>query len=251
MRLPCVNKGGLQSVIRLDRPALLETEMALPPDAVRALSFWSARPGTILTIVDNRDGAYRARLVNDERVVPFRKLGSKNLAAVPLVLYQALPDKERFELVLQKSVELGVRRIVPFVSLRSTTLEERDARQRKSHRWPDVVLRAAKQCRRPDIPELAPVMNFTDVLDEARRWDRALMLYEGDTSCRLRDALNDLPVSSAALIVGPEGGFEPSEIQRVSGAGIIPVTLGSRILRTETAAIAGVTLAQFFMDELG
>jgi 16S rRNA (uracil1498-N3)-methyltransferase len=67
----------------------------------------------------------------------------------------------------------------------------------------------------------------------------------------LRDALNDLPVSSAALIVGPEGGFEPSEIQRVSGAGIIPVTLGSRILRTETAAIAGVTLAQFFMDELG
>jgi 16S rRNA (uracil1498-N3)-methyltransferase len=78
-----------------------------------------------------------------------------------------------------------------------------------------------------------------------------LILYEGNASCRLRDALNDLPVSSAALIVGPEGGFEASEIHRVARAGIVPVTLGSRILRTETAAIAGVALAQFFMDEFG
>lgn len=148
-------------------------------------------------------------------------------------------------------MELGVQRIVPFISAHSTTLEERDSGQRKSHRWPEVVLRAAKQCRRCDIPELGPVMDFEQVLSEASRWDLTLMLYEGNMPLKLRDALKDSHISSAALVVGPEGGFDVSEVQRASAAGLVPVTLGSRILRTETAAIAGVTLMQFVLGGLG
>ena len=166
MRLPCVNGGGLQSIVRLEQAAVIEREVALPPNAVRALSFWGHRPGSILTVVDKLGTVFRARLLKVDQIVPFEVITSNRLPRVPLVLYQALPEKERFELVLEKGVELGVDRIVPFVSSRSTTVEARDSKQRKSHRWPDIVQRAAKQCRRPDIPELGPVVTFAEVLQE-------------------------------------------------------------------------------------
>lgn len=207
LRLPCVNMGGEQSIVRLDCPAVVEMEMALPPDAVRALSYWSVRPGAIVTVVDSQDMSFRARLVDSNKVVPFEPLPSTCVPSKSVTLYQALPEKERFELILQKSVELGVRRIVPFVCSHSTTLEERDAGQRKSHRWPEVVLRAAKQCRRSDIPELGPVMSFAQVLEEVGMWDLNLMLYEGDALMKLRDAFTSKGVGSASIMIGPEGGF--------------------------------------------
>ncbi len=251
MRLPCVNGGGHQSIVRLDQAAAIEREVALPPNAVRALSFWGYRPGAILTVVDQLDIAFRARLVGPGRILPFEILTSNRAPEVPLVLYQALPEKERFELVLEKSVELGVDRIVPFVSSRSTTQEARDSKQRKSHRWPDIVNRAAKQCRRRDIPELGPVMTFDEVLEETACWDLNVMFYEGQTTLRLRDALHRPDISSVALIVGPEGGFPLAETQQAVACGVQPVTLGHRILRTETAAIAGVSLLQFALGALG
>lgn len=238
-------------MVRLEMTAAIDKELALPPDAVRALSFWGHRPGAILTIVDVCGSLFRARLLDGHRVVPFQLMDGSARPAVPLTLYQALPEKERFELVLQKSVEMGVQRIVPFISARSTTPEERDAGQRKSHRWPHVVQRAAKQCRRPDIPGLGPVMTFGEVLAEAKRWDLAVMLYEGKTVLALRDALLRTDISGAALIVGPEGGFSREETRLASEAGILPVSLGAKILRTETAAIAGVALMQFVFGELG
>jgi len=251
LRLPCVNGGGPQSIVRLEQSAVIDREVALPPNAVRALSFWGYRPGAALTVVDQDDTVFRARLLGPCQVVPFEMLTSNPETAVPLVLYQALPEKERFELVLEKAVELGVNRIVPFVSSLSTTLEARDSKQRKSHRWPDIVKRAAKQCRRPDIPELGPVMTFDEILDETACWELNLMFYEGKTTLRLRDALHRPGVSSVAVIVGPEGGFSLAETQQASVSGVQPVTLGQRILRTETAAIAGVSLVQFALENLG
>ncbi|ABA88794.1 RNA methyltransferase, RsmE family [Syntrophotalea carbinolica DSM 2380] len=250
LRLPCVNKGGARSVVRLDCPAVVEKEMALPPDAVRALSYWSIRPGAIVTVVDSQGICFRARLVDSNKVVPFQPLVSTCVPSKSLTLYQALPEKERFELILQKSVELGVQRIVPFVCSHSTTLAERDAGQRKSHRWPEVVLRAAKQCRRGDIPELGPVMSFDQVLEEVSMWDLNLMLYEGDAQARLHDAFTSKDISSASIIIGPEGGFARHEAQQASDAGILTVSLGPRILRTETAAIAGAALVQFMLGGL-
>lgn len=251
MRLPCVNGGGLQSIVRLDEAAVIDREVALPPTAVRALSFWGYRAGSILTVVDQLDMVFRARLLGSGQVVPFEILSSGWESTVPLVLYQALPEKERFELVLEKGVELGVDRIVPFVSSRSTTLEARDAKQRKSHRWPDIVRRAAKQCRRPDVPELGPVMTFEEMLSETARWDLSLMFYEGVTTLRLRDVLQLQEISSVSLIVGPEGGFSLAETQQAEASGVQLVSLGQRILRTETAAIAGVSLLSFALGALG
>ncbi|WP_291316305.1 RsmE family RNA methyltransferase [Desulfuromonas sp.] len=255
MSQECVNKGGPKSLIRLDAVPALETEVTLSPKAVAAVGCWEARPGEVLTCVDPEQGCYRARLASLDSgggvVVPFEKLKRPAESLVTLEVFQALPEKERFELILQKLTEIGVARIVPFVSERSTTPEERDAGQKKSHRWPDVVLRAAKQCRRAVIPELFPVVSWDEALYRANHCALRLMLYEGETSWTLREALEKENSARIALLVGPEGGFSEDEVEEARAMGFLPVSVGPRILRTETAAIVGAAVVQFALGDLG
>ncbi len=254
MSRACVNRGGGASIVRLEAVPTLEQPVVLSPQAVQALECWEARAGQIVTLVDPMQGDYRARLQEYDGtsavVVPFQKLRPVE-SPVEIVVYQALPEKERFELVLQKLTELGVTRVVPFVSSRSVTLEQRDGSQKKSHRWPDVLLRAARQCRRAMVPELGPVMCWDKVLEESSRCELRLMLYEGESYWSLREALQKQRPESIALIVGPEGGFEQAEVKQASGSGVLGVSLGGRILRTESAAIIGAGLIQFVCGDLG
>ncbi len=255
MPLPCVNHGGHESMIRLCRTPVLEEETALPPEATRALSFWLARPGEILTLIGPDGSAYRgrvSRLIGEEaRVVVFEKLPFSPESQVHVTVFQALPQKERFELVLQKLTEIGVDRIVPFVCRRSITPEQRDLGQKKSHRWPEVVLRAAKQCRRALLPELSPVLCWQEVLEEAAAADLRLLLYEKYPGCSLGQMLRRPETVRIALVVGPEGGFTEDEIDEARRSGLLPVSLGSRILRTETAAIVSAAIIQFALGDLG
>ncbi len=247
MPWPCVNAGGSESLIRLDSIPVLETEVALPEDSVRALAFWKVRPGQILTLILSEHRYFRARLTqlsdHEARVVPFFEFVRPVESSLRLTVFQALPEKERFELILQKLTEIGVQRIVPFRSGRSTTLARRDALQQKSHRWPEVVLRAARQCRRAMIPELSPVTEWPAVLEEMADAQRTLLFFEGPG-----EALGSLPQRSPlhrlALIVGPEGGFDPAEVCMAAARGAEVVSLGPRLLRTETAAIAAATACQ-------
>jgi 16S rRNA (uracil1498-N3)-methyltransferase len=239
----------------LCRTPVLEEETALPPEAARALSFWSARPGEILTLTGPDDSAWRgrvSRLTGEEaRVVVFEKLPFSPESLVHVTVFQALPQKERFELVLQKLTEIGVDRIVPFVCRRSTTPEQRDLGQKKSHRWPAVVLRAAKQCRRALLPELSPVLCWRDVLLEAAGADLRLLLYEKHPGRTLSQLLRRMEAERVALVVGPEGGFTEREMEEARHSGLVPVSLGSRILRTETAAIVSAAIIQFALGDLG
>lgn len=253
MPRPCVNSGGAQSLIRLPRVPVLEESLALEGAAGAALACWQARRGEVLTAVDPRGGCYRARLLElapRPRLVPFFRFATPVESPLELVVYQALPEKERFELVLQKLTEIGVRRIVPFTSRRSVTLAERDAGQRKSHRWPQVLLRASRQCRRALIPELSPVVSWHEALAEAALAEAGLFLYEGESRRRFGEVLGERRPASLALLVGPEGGFEPAELGEAEGAGLLPVGLGPRTLRTETAAIVAAALAQFAQGDL-
>ena len=164
----CINNAGPTSRIQLPTTPCLEQEVVLGYDAVQALQCWRGRPGEIVTLTDPQLCEYRGRVTAlDETsvtVLPFAAIAPTE-SLIRIDLLQALPERERFELVLQKATELGVARIVPYQSRRSTTLTERDAGQKKSHRWPNVLLRAARQCRRAEIPELSPVLDWQDALD--------------------------------------------------------------------------------------
>lgn len=251
----CVNSGGEGSIVRLDAVPALEAEISLSPPAAAALARWQARPGEIVTVVDPQQSCYRARLTDlgpaGGTVVVFQRLSRPAESVVTIEVYQALPEKERFELILQKLTEIGAARIIPYTSRRSSTPEERDAGQKKSHRWPDVVLRAAKQCRRAMLPELSPVLSWDGATYEASRADLKLMLFEGDAPWTLREALEGEKPSRVALLVGPEGGFAPVEVDEARQMGFLPVSVGPRILRTETAAIVGAALLQYELGDLG
>ena len=255
MSRECINNGGRASEVRLEGVPVLEVPIGLSPRALTALSCWQPRPGEIVTLVDPRENYYRARLMRigpeEAEVVPFQRFPQPAESRIALEVYQALPEKERFELILQKLTEIGVARIVPYTSEHSTTQEGRDAGQRKSHRWPDVVLRAAKQCRRGRIPELYTVASWDEAICRAAGADLKLMLYEGEAGWTLGEALRGETPCRVALLVGPEGGFSPGEVADARKSGFLPVSLGPRILRTETAAILGAGIIQYQLGDLG
>lgn len=250
----CASLQGVASLVTLEQVPQLEEVAALNAAALEALDVWQARPGEILTVVDPQQTAYRARIVSldPEKAccVPFERLTAAVESPLQVAVYQALPDKERFELVLQKLTEIGVSRIGPMESQRSTTLGERDTLQKKSHRWPDVLRRAARQCRRAMLPELLPIRSFADTLLTAEQAELKLMLYEGETSWSFCEAFGSLRPQSVALLVGPEGGFTGAEVEEARDLGFVPVSLGPRILRTETAAIVAAALVQSYFGDL-
>ncbi len=253
--LSCVNNGGSVSLIRLDHVPQLEVETPLSTEALSALFYWQARPGETLTVIDPEATAYRARITSLDpehaACVPFQRLTAPVESLLRIEVYQSLPDKERFELVLQKLTELGVTRIVPLESQHSATLEERDARQKKSHRWPEVIRKASRQCRRAMLPELLPVHTFTEALACAGSAELKLMLYEGDVSWSFKEGIGSFKPQSVALLIGPEGGFSQDEVEQAQAEAFLPVNLGPRILRTETAAIVAAALVQSYLGDLG
>jgi 16S rRNA (uracil1498-N3)-methyltransferase len=233
----------------------LENETLLLPEALTALSCWQARLGETLTVIDPQAMSYRARITSLDpehaACVPFQCLTAPVESLLRIEVYQSLPDKERFELVLQKLTELGVDHIVPLESQHSATLEERDAQQKKSHRWPEVIRKASRQCRRAMLPELMPVHTFIEALASAGSAELKLMLYEGDVSWSFTEGIGSFKPQSVALLVGPEGGFSQDEVIQAQAEGFLPVSLGPRILRTETAAIVAAALVQGYLGDLG
>ncbi|MDT8441319.1 MAG: RsmE family RNA methyltransferase [Desulfuromonadales bacterium] len=255
MNHACVNEGGPPSILRLTESPRLEQEVALAAGASAALAAWRARPGEIVTLVAPHGDHYRARLTSLDsdrpRCVPFVRLASPTESPLRIEVFHALPDRERFELILEKLTELGVARIVPMETARSTTLVERDARQRKSHRWPELLRRAARQCRRAMLPELFAPLDLSAALALAARTELKLLLDADQAPWTLREGIAQLQPESVALLIGPEGGFTAEEVASAQHAGILPVRLGPRILRTETAAIAAVSLVQGLVGDLG
>lgn len=249
-----VSSGGAKSLVRLASIAQSGVPCPLSAAAVAALSHWRARRGMIVTVVDADGETWRGRLTELNEIggllIPFQRSLRPLESHIKLTVYQALPEKERFELILEKLTELGVTRIVPFVSQHSSTPAARDAKQQKSHRWPEVLRRAAVQCRRTTIPELSPCLDLAAVFVDAQSAALRLMLYEGEGTSSLKAVIAGSPYPQVALLVGPEGGFAPAEVMAARAQGFHPVALGPRILRTETAAISAATVIQFALGDL-
>lgn len=154
-----------------------------------------------------------------------------------LCVYIALLKGDKTELEVQKLTELGVRKIVPFVCDRTVKNTE------KTERLLRTAHEASKQCRRAVIPEISEVKNFQEVISELSKYDSSVFAYEGayNAGLRLGDVIHG-DEKSIALVIGPEGGFSDEEVTAALSAGIKSVTLGKRILRAETAAIAGAAV---------
>ena len=165
-----------------------------------------------------------------------------------ITLFQGLPKADKMELIIQKCVEIGVWRIVPVAAERSVVrLEGKDA-GKKLERWRKISLSAAKQSGRGIIPEICEIVSFKEAVKMAACFDGAAIPYEKEEKNGIKEYANSFDGSSLGLFIGPEGGFDDREIEFAVKNNISPVTLGKRILRTETAAMVS---AAILLYELG
>lgn len=175
-------------------------------------------------------------------------------AGVEVTLYQGLPKRTRFEMVLQKCTELGVHRIVPVMTERSVIQLSEERARRKVQRWNKICTEAARQSQRAVPPQVTTPMSFVEALEDWGADTQGLILDEGfadDGGTGLSDVLRpDGPGDRIALFIGPEGGFSAEEAEKAREAGLTPVGLGPRILRTETAAIVACTIVMYEAGEL-
>ncbi len=166
-----------------------------------------------------------------------------------IILGIGLLKSAKLDWLIQKATELGVDEILPFHSLRVVPRPEEEAVQNRLGRWEKIALEAAKQCGRARIPHISAPCAFAGALsahpDVAR-----IFLWEKERDRTLKDAVLP-PFSAVYALVGPEGGFSAEEAEAAEAAGFIPVRLGPRILRAETAGLAIVTLLQFLRGDLG
>lgn len=153
-----------------------------------------------------------------------------------VILYQALPKSDKMETIIQKSVECGVTKIVPFKSERCIVKIDKKDENKKLDRWQKISESASKQCGRGMIPKIESVLTFEQMIGNAKECDLPLFCYEAEDGKTIKDALKDFNGSKIAIIVGSEGGFSVSEAERIKNAGIRSVGLGKRILRCETAS---------------
>ncbi len=235
--------------IIIDEKIELKKSYTLGAGAAEELARWKLRAGEAVTVSDAEGVLYRARVVDGggPKVLVFEEAGTVDRGP-EITLLQALPEKERMELIIQKTSELGVNLIVPFKSKKSISLEERDSMQKKAHRWQDVALKASKQSRSEFISSVHPYSSFAEALEISKDATLKIALWERQGIRLLKDVLAGAEkeaIGKAAILIGPEGGLEDEEIAGAVGAGFTPVSLGRRILRTETASIMAVGLLRY------
>ena len=166
-----------------------------------------------------------------------------------IYLFQGIPKADKMELIVQKAVELGVYEVIPVAAKRCVVkLDEKKARA-KVNRWQGIAEAAAKQSKRGVIPVVQEPMTMKEAAAYAREMDVKLIPYElAEDMAHTKKIMEAIsPGESVAVFIGPEGGFEESEVAEAVAAGIVPITLGKRILRTETA---GLTVLSWLMYHL-
>ena len=257
--------------IALNKKINIGKELQITGPPLEALCFQGGRVGGLVTLTDSEGNDFRGRVLRfsktEASLFIFDAFSSPTESTLEIVLLQALPEKERMELIIQKVTELGVSTIIPFQSERSISLKEREMKQKKAHRWQRIAVKAVQQSRRARVPWVAECRSFQEIWEDCRGEGLKILLWEKKGES-LRDVLKKYSLinppfekvgeggfeiyhpSKVYIAVGPEGGFTPEEVSLAKAEGFIPVKLGQRILRTETAAITMVGILQYELGDL-
>lgn len=246
-------------------------------------------PGDALTVLDCEGRAFNAVIKTagnrEVRLDVVGEIKSDSESSVKVALFQAIPKGDKMDLVIQKAAELGVARIVPVVTDRVVVHLDAARGAKRLERWRKISAEAARQCGRTVAPEVEPVVAFEDALNLLAPYQKreevkkgtgnfllksslspfsdespfeasplfhlGIMPWEGEESVSLRECLSGKRPDAVSIFVGPEGGFSLSEVYAARERGITTVTLGRRILRTETAGIITPALVMYALGEIG
>ncbi len=241
------------------------------PQAYQIARVLRMRPGDALIVLDNSGWEIEVQLASVDSAAVTGEVVHRRLASgeprTKITLYQGVLRSNRFEFLLQKCTELGVVQFVPVIADRCV-VSDQDAVEKKIRRWEWIIQEAAEQCRRGRKPALRPAVLFPQACEEARQsGGLSLIPWEEEKSVSLRSLLRSAPLAPDAgstataqqsrppfainLFVGPEGGFTPQEITAAQRYDLVPVTLGRRILRAETAGIVAAAAILYDLGDLG
>jgi 16S rRNA (uracil1498-N3)-methyltransferase len=169
-------------------------------------------------------------------------------AAIEITLCQGLPKADKMDGIVRRATELGVARIVPFFAERSVPRWQPEQFPKKKERWQKIAVEASRQCGRPDIPEIGDIVTFERMIKEVPEGALRLIPWEEERKTGIAEVLRDPAVAAVrafVLVIGPEGGFGPGEIEAAGQAGFTAVSLGERVLRVDTASAAALAILQY------
>ena len=236
---------------------LADTVTLSAPDAYHLGHVMRARLGQHCVIVD------AARQVAEMEITGFTtdtvtlrcvtRLQANTESPIDLVLAMCLPKGDKMDFIVQKAVELGASAIQPLKSANCVVKYDDKKASARQLKWQRIADEAAKQCGRTLLPVVEPVLELDNWLKNLTVDDdtAAFFCYENEQKQAVADYLNDTTAHRYIVLVGPEGGFVPVEATRAAAAGLQSVTLGPRILRTETAALAALTIVQYARGDMG
>ncbi len=210
--------------------------------------------GQQLNICDKKGNEYIAEIaqINKEQIVCCikDKVSIDIEPKLKISLFQAIPKSAKMDYIIQKSVEIGVNRIIPIMTKRTIVKLDRNNAKRKVERWKKISENACKQSGRTIIPQIDFPINYNEALFQSKENDLNIIPFVGEQKKSLKSVINDNidKIISVGIFIGPEGGFDRQEIDAAVSREIIPITLGPRILRTETA---GIVVASIFLYEFG
>lgn len=179
-------------------------------------------------------------------------------SAVQVWIAQSLPKGDKMETIIQKGTEIGAARFLPFLSERTIVQYDAKKEAKRTERWQKIAKEAAEQAHRNRVPQVEAVYSWKQLLQQAKEADAAWICYEKEDGQQLKPAIQEALAagklgqgSKVVIAVGPEGGFTEQEIKQAEEAGFRSVSLGARILRTETAAMVGLTCLFYETGEMG
>ncbi|HHK5605512.1 TPA: 16S rRNA (uracil(1498)-N(3))-methyltransferase [Neisseria polysaccharea] len=219
--------------------------VALPDNIVRHLNVLRVRPNENITLFDGKGKAHAARLSFLEKRRAEAEIlhedTTDNESPLNITLIQSISSGDRMDFTLQKSVELGVTAIQPVISERCIVRLDGERAAKRLARWQEIVISACEQSGRNTVPPVLPIIGYREALDKMPSESTKLIM-----SINRARKLGDIrqPSGAIAFMVGPEGGWTEQEEQQAFDAGFQAVTLGKRILRTETAALAALAAMQ-------
>lgn len=213
------------------------------------------KPGDAIVVLDGAGAEYDVTLTTvGSRETVGQVTSQRQASSEPMVeitLFQSMLAREKFEWVLQKGTEVGVARFVPVLTERSL-VRVRQIDEAKRTRWRRILAEAAEQSHRGRIPEIEEIVTWKDVVLRLGDFDRSLIAATSGPTHTLKEALKlrEKPAASVAVLIGPEGGFSDDEVRQACESGAVPISLGPRILRTETAAMVVPALVLYELGDL-
>ncbi|MDR5657973.1 16S rRNA (uracil(1498)-N(3))-methyltransferase [Serpentinicella sp. ANB-PHB4] len=212
--------------------------------------------GDLIEVSDGQKNVYYGKIISitkEEVLVEIAKHESLNTEPrVNITLFQSVPKSTKMDWITQKATELGVNKIVPVITKRTVVNFKTDKdKEKKKQRWTKIVTEAAKQSKRGKIPDVDMPISFHHSIEMSKNYDLNILAYENEKQIGIKKLLRDInneEIINIGVWIGPEGGFDHSEIQMIEDKNIEMITLGPRILRTETA---GAVLISTIMYELG